>query len=109
MKKILVSAALTSVCWLASQVNADDWWERGYRLAGEKGCFECHAIGHDYVGPSFRSVAERHRLSPETRAELADVVRAGSRGHWGERFEMWPQVHLREDEVQLLVDWVMAQ
>jgi cytochrome c len=103
-------AALTVIASCVSlRAGADDSWERGYRLAGEKGCFECHAIGHDYIGPSFRSVAERHRLNPETRSQLADVIRAGSVGHWGERFEMWPQVHLREDQVQLLVDWVVSQ
>ena len=110
MNRTTVTAALAIIAGCAWRcAGADDTWDRGYRLAQQKGCFECHAIGYDYVGPSFRSVAERHRLNPETRSHLADIIRAGSRGHWGERFEMWPQVHLREDEVQLLVDWVVSQ
>jgi cytochrome c len=94
---------------LSTCAAAEDDFDRGYALAGEKGCFDCHALGHDYVGPSFRSVAERYRLDPEARAELASVIEAGSRGHWGERFEMWPQVHFTRDQLQRLVDWVLMQ
>ena len=110
MKYTTAIATLTAVAFCISpRAGADDIPDRGYQLATNKGCFECHTVGRDYVGPSFRSVAERYRLNPETRSDLADVIRAGSRGHWGERFEMWPQVHLHEDEVQLLIDWVVSQ
>ena len=110
MKYTTALATLTLVIFdISPRAAADDIAERGYQLALNKGCFECHTVGRDYVGPSFRSVAERYRLNPQTRYELADVIRAGSRGHWGERFEMWPQVRLREDEVELLVDWVISQ
>jgi cytochrome c len=110
MHRTTAIAALTTVlCCALPHAAADDAWERAYRLAEKKGCFECHAVGYDYVGPSFRSIAERHRYNPETRSALSDVIRAGSRGHWGERFEMWPPVRLRDDEVQLLLDWVISQ
>lgn len=101
------------ILWLLCAIPAlaaeDNDYDRGYRLAGEKGCFECHAIGHDYVGPSFRAIAERYRFDIESRAQLPGVIQAGSRGHWGERFNMWPQVHFTQAELQRLVDWVLAQ
>jgi cytochrome c len=86
-----------------------DEFDRGLQLAAKKGCFDCHALGHDYVGPSFGAIAERYRLQPESRTRLADVIRSGSRGHWGERFNMWPQVHFTPDEITRLVDWVLMQ
>jgi cytochrome c len=95
----------------ASSVVAapEDEFDRGYALAEKKGCLDCHALGHDYVGPSFRSIAERYRHDPEARAQLAGVIQAGSRGHWGERFNMWPSVHLTAEELQRLVNWVLMQ
>ena len=83
--------------------------DRGYALAEKKGCLDCHALGHDYVGPSFSSIAEHYRHDPEARVQLAGVIQAGSRGHWGERFNMWPPVHLAPDELQRLVNWVLMQ
>jgi cytochrome c len=82
---------------------------RGYALAAEKGCFECHAMSYGYIGPSFRALAERYRLDPETRAQLPEIVRAGSRGHWGERFAMRPQIHLTDEQVVVLIDWMLSQ
>jgi len=89
--------------------QSEDEFDRGYRLAAKKGCFDCHALGTDYVGPSFRAIAERYRLQPESRTQVADVIRSGSRGHWGERFNMWPQVNFTPDELTRLVNWVLMQ
>lgn len=94
---------------LSTCAAAEDDFDRGYALASEKGCLDCHALGHDYVGPSFSSIAQRHRYDPEARAQLASVIEAGSRGHWGERFHMWPQVRLTREQIQRLVDWVLMQ
>jgi len=102
-------AVLTTGLAMSMSADAEDDFDRGYALAGEKGCFDCHALGHDYVGPSFRSLAERYRHDPEARARLPSVIEAGSRGHWGERFHMWPQVHLTHEQIQRLVDWVLMQ
>jgi cytochrome c len=82
---------------------------RGYTLAGEKGCFECHTMSYAYIGPPFRALAERYRLDPDARAQLPEIIRAGSRGHWGERFAMRPQVHLTDEQVDVLIDWMLSQ
>jgi cytochrome c len=106
----------TSICSLAlgallSTVSAiaEDDVARGYALAGEKGCFDCHTMSYTYVGPSFRALAERYRLDPDARAQLPGIVRAGSRGHWGERFAMRPQIHLTDEQVNVLIDWMLSQ
>jgi cytochrome c len=107
MKRWIV---IGSIFFATSVVAApEDEFDRGYALAEKKGCLDCHALGHDYVGPSFSSIAERYRHDPEARVQLAGVIQAGSRGHWGERFSMWPPVHLAPDELQRLVNWVLMQ
>jgi cytochrome c551/c552 len=82
---------------------------RAFRLAEEKGCFECHAIGWKLVGPAFTDVAARYRFDPQARELLVDKVRFGGKQHWGERFNMWPQTNLSDEETYVLVDWVLSQ
>jgi cytochrome c len=87
---------------------ADDF-DRGYQLAQRKGCFDCHALGYTDVGPSFRAIARRYRFDLEHQYRMAYIIRGGSAGHWGERFVMWPQVRLTDQEVDELVDWILSQ
>jgi cytochrome c len=102
----LLVAAVTPTLALA---GAGEDFDRGYELAGTKGCLECHALSYAYIGPSFRALAERYRLDPDYRARLPYIIRGGSAGHWGERFVMWPQPHLTNEEMKVLVDWVVSQ
>jgi len=81
---------------------------RAFHLAEAKGCFECHAIGWKLVGPAFTDVATRYRLDPQAREMLVDKVRFGGTRHWGERFSMWPQTNLGDEEAYVLVDWVLS-
>ena len=105
-----------TVCWLAfaamatfALAGAGEDFDRGYALVGTKGCLQCHALSYTYIGPSFRALAERYRLDPEYRARLPDIIRSGSVGHWGERFDMWPQPHLTHEEMKAVVDWILSQ
>ena len=102
---LLACSALPVLAW----AGPSEKFQSGYVLATEKGCFECHALGHREVGPSFRAIAQRYRFDPEARERLPYVVRGGSAGHWGERFAMWPQAGLTDAQVRQLVDWVLSQ
>jgi len=81
---------------------------RAFHLAEEKGCFECHAIGWKLTGPAFTDVATRYRLDPQARETLVEEVRFGGTRHWGERFSMWPQTNLSDEETYVLVDWILS-
>lgn len=102
---VLLCAALPSL----ALAGPDDDFARGYALANEKGCFECHALGHTEVGPAFRAIARRYRFDAQAPERLPYVIRGGSVGHWGERYVMWPQPRLSDDEVRQLVAWVLSQ
>jgi cytochrome c551/c552 len=101
-----LARTLFAACAVA---QSEDEFDRAYRLAGRKGRFDCHALGYDYVGASFRAIDQRYRLEPQSRMQLADVIRAASRGHWTERFDLWPQLHFTPDELTRLVNWVLMQ
>jgi cytochrome c551/c552 len=53
--------------------------------------------------------AQRYRRDPQQRDRLPYIIRGGSAGHWGERFVMWPQPRLSDQEIKQLVDWVLSQ
>ena len=93
---------------IAAAGSAEDF-EHGYRLAEEKGCFDCHELGQTAVGPSFRAIAKRYRFNSRDPERLPAVIRGGSAGHWGDRFVMWPQPRLRDQEVRELVHWILSQ
>jgi cytochrome c len=81
----------------------------GLALAEKRGCLECHAVGWTYVGPSFSAIAARYRQQADAREMLVDKVRFGGARHWGERFNMWPQTNVTDEEVYELVEWVLQQ
>ena len=64
----LLVAAVTPTFALAG-VGED--FDRGYELAGTKGCLDCHALSYAYIGPSFRALAERYRLEPRLSGKVA--------------------------------------
>jgi cytochrome c551/c552 len=102
----LITAGLLSPL---THTSASDDFDRGLKLAEQKGCLDCHALGRAYVGPSFTAIAKRYHRNPEYRDRLSYVIRGGSAGHWGDRFVMWPQASLSEKDVRELVDWIMSQ
>ena len=106
-----ITIALLVCAWLPglAAAAASDDFDRGYALAQQKGCLDCHALGYRDAGPSFREIARRYRFDPLAGSRLPYVIRGGSAGHWGERFVMWPQPRLSDAEVKQLVDWVLSQ
>jgi cytochrome c len=109
MKSIIGLLACAMLLLVATTALSADDFERGFALARQKGCLECHALGWRDVGPSFSSIAQRYRFDPGGRERLPYVIRGGSAGHWGDRFVMWPQVSLSDAEVQQLVEWILSQ
>jgi cytochrome c len=109
MIKAIVSLLAAGALSAAAAAGIPEDFERGYELALDKGCFDCHDLGYRLVGPSFRSIAQRYRFDESQRQRLPGVIRGGSIGHWGDRFAMWPQRNLDDQEVRTLVDWVLSQ
>jgi cytochrome c len=102
-----ISAAAASFTLAASAVAGDP--SRGLFLAEKRTCIECHSVTVKNVGPSFSAIAARYRHQPGAREMLVDKIRYGGTQHWGERFNMWPQTIVPDDELYDLVDWILQQ
>jgi len=102
-----VSAVAGSLALTAPAAAQDSG--RGLFLSEKRLCFECHSVTIRNVGPSFEAVAARYRYNPWAREILADRIRNGSAQHWGDRYEMWPQIVVPDEELHVLVDWILRQ
>jgi cytochrome c len=70
-------------------------------------CLACHGIDNKVMGPSFAAVRAKYQGDAAASARLAEKIRQGSSGAWGP-VPMPPQSHVKEDDLKILVGWILA-
>jgi sulfite dehydrogenase len=78
------------------------------KLLNAHGCNTCHALDARVVGPSFKEVAAKYADDAEAGAKLAQKIRHGGAGVWGQ-VPMPPNPQVAEAELEKLVGWVLQQ
>lgn len=68
----------------ASARSAPEYYDRSVELARLNGCWTCHHVEADVIGPSWRKVSERYKDDPTARARLIEEVKNGSSGVWSD-------------------------
>jgi cytochrome c len=81
-------------------------------LATKQGCFGCHGIDRQLVGPGFREIATRYRsdaaAQPDAVAgKLAAKIRGGASGTWG-TVPMPAQAQVSAANAESLARWIAA-
>ena len=71
------------------------------------GCAACHAIDKTVVGPPFQEVAAKYKGDAKAAAMLAEKVKKGGSGVWGET-PMPPNSFVSDDDIKALVEWVLT-
>ena len=92
-----VAAAVAALPSLASE-----------ELAKKHNCFACHAVDKKLVGPSYKDVAAKYRADKGAAAKLADKVKKGGVGVWGQ-IMMPPNAAVPDADVNTLVKWILSQ
>ncbi|MGQ0655388.1 MAG: c-type cytochrome [Betaproteobacteria bacterium] len=77
-------------------------------LAKKHNCLACHTVDKKMVGPSYKDVAAKYRGDAGAVAKLADKVKKGSQGVWGQ-VPMPPNPTVPDAEAQALVTWILSQ
>lgn len=79
-------------------------------LMKKAACSACHAIDKKGVGPAYKDVAKKYKGDAAAPAKLAEKVRKGGVGVWGQ-IPMPPNTpdKVSDDEVKQLVAWVLTQ
>lgn len=77
-------------------------------LLTANGCLACHAVDKMIVGPAFKDVAAKYAGNPSAATQIAQSIRAGGVGKWGQ-LPMPPFPQLSEAELTTLAAWVVAR
>ena len=101
MKSLILSAAVlalgTALPAQASEV-----------LAKKHMCTTCHVVkGAKTIGPSYAEVAKKYAGQKDADAKLADKVKKGGQGVWGQ-VPMPPNAAVPDADVKALVKWVLS-
>ena len=78
------------------------------KLLEAHACSGCHTLDKRVVGPSFREIAQRYAGDAGAAARLAQKIRQGGQGAWGQ-VPMPPAATRSEPELTTLVQWVLQQ
>ncbi|MCB2017718.1 MAG: c-type cytochrome [Hydrogenophaga sp.] len=76
-------------------------------LATKSACLSCHAADKKIVGPAYKDVAAKHKGQADALEKVAARIKSGGSGMYGP-VPMPPQPSLKDDELKLLAEWVLA-
>ena len=72
-----------------------------------KNCFACHRVDRNHLGPAFKAVGAKYADEAGADAKLAQKIREGSGGVWGE-LPMPPQPQVSEADAKKLAEYVLS-
>ncbi len=97
---LFIFAALAVVATLPAQASEE--------LAKKHACVACHNVkGAKTVGPTYAEVAKKYAGQKDAAAKLADKVKKGGTGVWGQ-IPMPPNAAVPDADIQALVKWVLS-
>lgn len=103
MKHALM-AALAGVSILAAggaqAAAADD-------LLKKNACTACHAIDKKMVGPGYKDVANKYRGQKDAYAKLAEKVKKGGTGVWGQ-VPMPPNASVSDADMKVMIEYILS-
>jgi cytochrome c len=101
MKSLILSAAaLTLATVLPAQASEE--------LAKKHMCTTCHVVkGAKTIGPTYADVAKKYAGQKDAEAKLADKVKKGGQGVWGQ-VPMPPNAAVPDADIKTLVKWVLS-
>ena len=100
MKLQIVAAALALAAVAPAQASE--------ALAKKHACVACHVVkGAKTVGPAYADVAKKYAGQKDIEAKLAEKVKKGGTGVWGQ-VPMPPNPTVPDADLQALVKWVLS-
>ena len=101
MKTLILSTAALALT-VALPAHASE------ELAKKHMCTTCHVVkGAKTIGPSYADVAKKYAGQKDAEGKLADKVKKGSKGVWGQ-VPMPPNAAVPDADVKSLVKWLLS-
>jgi cytochrome c len=76
-------------------------------LAKKSNCMSCHTVDKKLVGPAYKDVAAKYKGKADAVKMLAEKVKKGGKGAWGE-IPMPPNAAVKDADIETLVKWILA-
>lgn len=76
-------------------------------LLKSNACTACHAVDKKLVGPAYKDVAAKYRGQKDAEGKLAEKVKKGGVGVWGQ-VPMPPNAHVKDADIAAMVKYVLA-
>lgn len=76
-------------------------------LLTKSGCMACHQVDKKVVGPSYKDVAKKYKGDAGAEAKLADKVKKGGSGVWGQ-VPMPPNAAVKDDDLKAMVKHILT-
>lgn len=80
----------------------------GLESAKKNNCLMCHGVSNKIVGPGFTEVAAKYKSNADAETYLTEKIKKGGSGVWGS-VPMPPQAQLNQDELKVLVNWILKE
>jgi len=80
----------------------------GTALMRQNNCGACHQAEATLIGPSFEKIIERYADLPTGKDYLRAQIRNGSKGVWGEVYQMPGHPYLENDQIDQIVNAIFA-
>jgi len=101
MKPFVIAATVLALAAALPAQSSED-------LAKKHACVACHVVkGAKTVGPAYADVAKKYAGQKDAEAKLAEKVKKGSQGVWGQ-VPMPPNAAVPDADVRALVKWVLS-
>jgi cytochrome c len=101
MKLQVIAAAALALAAVAPAQASED-------LAKKYACVACHVLkGAKTVGPAYADVAKKYAGQKDAEAKLAEKVKKGGTGVWGQ-VPMPPNASVPDADVRALVKWILS-
>jgi cytochrome c len=105
MRKLAAAAAVLATTLGPGAMAAEP--SAGEALATRSGCLACHTVDKKVLGPGFKEIAAKYRSDKGAAAHLAQKVKQGGKGVWGEIL-MPPNTHIKDEDIKAMVAWILA-
>lgn len=104
-KQLLAVSLLCYVSVAQAQLKPNDITAAN-TLFADYGCAGCHDFSDTLVGPSLQQMAQRYKGKKIT-AKLANVIRLGGQGKWGELAHPANEA-IEKQNATLLAKWILS-
>jgi cytochrome c len=76
-------------------------------LAKKHNCTACHAVDKKLVGPAYKDVAKKYAGQANVNATLAEKVKKGGKGNWGQ-VPMPPNPAVPDADIAEMIKYVLT-